>query len=229
MLLVTLSLGNLLSQSSKNYPYTTVDEDGTTKIVVMTVSQAEAINKRYNDMGDELKALKSTIKQQRDTITKQQIVIRTQYDTIVQKDIVIKTQTDTITKYNEKVVYVEVEKAQTIKSVQSNLDSTTIELNALKDTIWKWAIGPTLIFTDFPEDTVVYAMDFSKYYMHEKEFVIYFEPMSERQYRKYKAFVGTYGMSSAALWKFRNNYKVKRYVTDRNRRYVIRSSKFNLD
>lgn len=224
-----MNLGNLLSQSNKNYPYTTVDEDGTTKIVVMTVAQAEAINKRYNDMEAELKALKSTIKQQKDTITKQQIVIQTQYDTIVQKDIVIKTQTDTITKYNEKVVYVEVEKAQTIKTVQTDLDSITNELNALKDTIWKWAIGPTLIFTDFPEDTIVYAMDFSKYYMREKEFVIYFEPMSERQYRKYKAFVGTYGMSSAALWKFRNNYKVKRYVTDRNKRYVTRSSKFDIE
>jgi hypothetical protein len=205
----------------------TTDDDGT-KIVVMTSAQADAINQKYKDMERELNALKATIRFQRDTITKQQIVIQTQYDTIVQKDIVIKTQTDTITKYNEKVVYVEVEKTQTIKTVQTDLDSVTTELNTLKDTIWKWAIGPTLIFTDFPEDTIVYAMDFSKYYMHEKEFVIYFEPMSERQYNKYRSFIGTYGMSDAALWKFRNNYKVKRYVTDRNKRYVTRSSKFNI-
>lgn len=194
----------------------------------MTSEQADLINKKYKDMEAELKALKATIQYQRDTITKQQVVIRTQYDTIVKQDVVIRTQTDTITKYNEKVIYVEVEKSQTIKTVQSDLDSVTVELNALKDTIWKWAIGPTLIFTDFPEDTIVYAMDFSKYYMHEKEFVIYFEPMSERQYNKYKAFVGTYGMSDAALWKFRNNYRVKRYVTDCNKRYVTRSSKFDI-
>ena len=195
----------------------------------MTTAQADAINQKYKDMEAELKALKATIRFQRDTITKQQVVIQTQYDTIVKQDVVIRTQTDTITKYNEKVIYVEVEKSQTIKTVQTNLDSVTIELNALKDTIWKWAVSPTLIFTDFPEDTIVYAMDFSRYYMHEKEFVIYFEPMSERQYKKYKAFVGTYGMSDAALWKFRNNYRVKRYVTDRNKRYVTRSSKFNVD
>ena len=101
---MTLSLGNLLSQSSKNYPYTTIDEDGTTKIVVMTTDQADLINKKYKDMEAELNALKSTIKTQRDTITKQKVIIKTQIDTILKQEVVIKTQVDTITKYNEKVV-----------------------------------------------------------------------------------------------------------------------------
>ena len=92
----------------------------------MTVSQADAINKRYNDMEAELKALKSTIKQQRDTITKQQVIIQTQYDTIVKKDVVIKTQTDTINKYTERIVYVEV-----------NKDSISYEYTSLQDSLWK--------------------------------------------------------------------------------------------
>ena len=71
-----MNLGNLLSQSNKNYPYTTVDEDGVTKIVVMTTDQADLINKKYKEMEAELTALKLTIKIQRDTITKQKIVIK---------------------------------------------------------------------------------------------------------------------------------------------------------
>jgi hypothetical protein len=45
---------------NKKYPYTTIDEDGTTKIVVMTTDQADLINKKYKDMEAELNALKST-------------------------------------------------------------------------------------------------------------------------------------------------------------------------
>jgi hypothetical protein len=65
----------LWSQSeNKKYPYTTIDEDGVTKIVVMTTDQADLINKKYKDMEAELNALKSTIKTQRDTITKQKVI-----------------------------------------------------------------------------------------------------------------------------------------------------------
>ena len=193
-----MNLGNLLSQSSKNYPYTTVDEDGTTKIVVMTVAQAEAINKRYNDMEAELKALKSTIKQQKDTITKQQIVIRTQYDTIVQKDVVIKTQVDTITKYNEKVVYVETDK-----------DSINTQYSSLQDSLWKWALGPTLIYTTYPDNSNIYLMDLSHYYMATDDFGIVMAKMLPRDYKKYKDFINTYGLDEKALWKFKNEMNIE--------------------
>jgi hypothetical protein len=193
------SLGNLLSQSSKNYPYTTVDEDGTTKIVVMTTDQADLINKKYKDMEAELNALKATIKTQRDTIIKQKVVIQTQIDTILKQEVVIKTQVDTITKYNEKVVYIETDK-----------DSLNIEYTSLQDSLWEWALGPTLIYTTYPDTNAVYLMDLSHYYMTTDDFGIIMVKMSEKEYKKYLLFKQTYGLTEEVFWQFRNEVKVKR-------------------
>jgi len=193
------SLGNLLSQSSKNYPYTTVDEDGITKIVVMTTDQADLINKKYRDMETELNALKATIKTQRDTITKQKVVIQTQIDTILKQEVVIKTQVDTITKYNEKVVYIETDK-----------DSLSIEYTSLQDSLWKWALGPTLIYTTYPDTNAVYLMDLSHYYMTTDDFGIVMIKMSDKEYKKYLLFKQTYGLTEEVFWQFRNEVKVKR-------------------
>jgi hypothetical protein len=65
----------------------------------MTTDQADLINKKYKEMEAELNALKTTVKTQQDTITKQKVIIKTQIDTILKQEIVIKTQVDTITKY----------------------------------------------------------------------------------------------------------------------------------
>ena len=199
--LVLVSLGNLLSQSNKTYPYTTVDDDGT-KIVVMTTAQADAINQKYKDMEAELNALKATIRFQRDTITKQQVVIQTQYDTIVKKDVIIKTQTDTITKYTERIVYVEV-----------NKDSINYEYTSLQDSLWKWALGPTLIYTQWPDNDVVYLMDLSEYYLATDDFGIVMVKMSAKEYVKYLTFKQAYGLPEQAFFQFRTNMNIKRLGT----------------
>ena len=200
MLLVISSLGNLLSQSeTKRYPYTTVDEDGTTKIVVMTTDQADLINKKYKEMEAELMALKSTIKTQRDTITSQKVIIQTQIDTILKQEVVIKTQVDTITKYNEKVVYIETDK-----------DSLSIEYTSLQDSLWKWALGPTLIYTTYPDSDVVYLMDLSHYYMTTDDFGTVFNKMTDAEYKKYQTFIQIYGLSAEALWKFRSDMRIQK-------------------
>ena len=198
MALALVSLGNLLSQSSNTYPYTTVDDDGT-KIVVMTTAQADAINQKYKDMETELNALKATIRFQKDTITKQQVVIQTQYDTIVKKDVIIKTQTDTITKYTERIVYVEV-----------NKDSISYEYTSLQDSLWKWALGPTLIYTTYPDTNAVYLMDLSQYYLTTDDFGVIMVKMSDKEYQKYLLFKQTYGLTEEVFWQFRNEVKVKR-------------------
>ena len=199
MLLVISSLGNLWSQSeTKKYPYTTVDEDGTTKIVVMTTDQADLINKKYKDMEAELNTLKSTIKTQRDTITKQKVIIKTQIDTILKQEIVIKTQVDTITKYNEKVVYIETDK-----------DSINTQYSSLQDSLWKWALGPTLIYTTYPDNSNIYLMDLSHYYMATDDFGIVMSKMLPRDYKKYQDFINTYGLDEKALWKFKNEMNIE--------------------
>ena len=165
----------------------------------MTTDQADLINKKYRDMEAELNVLKVTIKTQRDTIIKQKVVIQTQIDTILKQEVVIKTQVDTITKYNEKVVYIETDK-----------DSLSIEYTSLQDSLWKWALGPTLIYTQWPDDSTVYLMDLSQYYLTTDDFGIIMVKMSEKEYKKYLLFKQTYWLTEEVFWQFRNEVKVKR-------------------
>ena len=172
----------------------------------MTTAQADAINQKYKDMEAELNALKATIRFQRDTITKQQVVIQTQYDTIVKKDVIIKTQIDTITRYNERVVYIEVNK----DSISRQKDSILTQYDNLADSLWKWALGPTLIYTQWPDTNVVYLMDLSEYYMATDDFGIIMVKMSAKEYAKYQAFKQTYGLPEQAYWQFRTDMNIKR-------------------
>lgn len=182
----------------------------------MTTAQADAINQKYKDMETELNALKATIRFQRDTITKQQVVIQTQYDTIVKKDVIIRTQIDTITRYNERVVYVEVNK----DSIARQKDSISTRYDNLADSLWKWALGPTLIYTQWPDNNVVYLMDLSEYYMATDDFGIIMVKMSAKEYTKYLTFKQTYGLPESAFWQFRtemNIKKLRRPVTDKRK------------
>lgn len=165
----------------------------------MTTAQADAINQKYKDMETELNALKATIRIQQDTITKQQVVIQTQSDTIIKKDVIIRTQIDTITKYNERVVYVEV-----------NKDSILRQYDNLADSLWKWALGPTLIYTQWPDSNVVYLMDLSEYYMATDDFGIIMVKMSAKEYTKYLTFKQLYGLPESAFWQFRTEMNIKR-------------------
>ena len=188
-----------MSQSGiKKYPYTTIDEDGETKIVVMTTDQADLINKKYKDMEAELNALKTTIKTQQDTIIKQRVIIKIQTDTILKQEVVIKTQVDTITRYNEKVVYIKTDK-----------DSINTQFSSLQDSLWKWALGPTLIYTTYPDNTNVYLMDLSHYYMATDDFGIVMAKMLPKDYKKYKDFVTAYGLDEKALWRFKNEMNIE--------------------
>jgi hypothetical protein len=182
----------------------------------MTTAQADAINQKYKDMEAELNALKATIRFQRDTITNQQVVIQTQYDTIVKKDVIIKTQIDTITRYNERVVYVEVNK----DSIARQKDSISTRYDNLADSLWKWALGPTLIYTQWPDNNAVYLMDLSEYYMATDDFGIIMVKMSAKEYTKYLTFKQTYGLPESAFWQFRtemNIKKLRRPVTDKRK------------
>ena len=168
----------------------------------MTTDQADLINKKYKDMEAELNALKATIKTQRDTITNQKVIIQTQIDTILKQDIVIRTQVDTITKYNEKVVYIE-----------TNKDSLNVEYTSLQDSLWKWALGPTLIFTSYPDMKSVYLMDLSHYYMTTDDFGTIFNKMTKLEYQKYQTFIQTYGLTPEALWRFRSDMRIQKLAS----------------
>jgi cell division protein FtsB len=106
---------------------------------------------------------------------------------------------DTITKYNEKVVYIETDK-----------DSLSIEYTSLQDSLWKWALGPTLMYTTYPDTNVVYLMDLSRYYMITDDFGTTFNKMTDVEYKRYQTFIQIYGLSAEALWKFRSDMRIQK-------------------
>lgn len=84
------------------------------------------------------------------------------------------------------------------------------EQNALVDSIWRWSLGPSLIYTEYPDDSTVYVMDLSHYYMTTDDFGIIMVKMSEKEYKKYLGFTKEYGMSERAFWEFRSNIRIKK-------------------
>ena len=83
------------------------------------------------------------------------------------------------------------------------------------DSIWTWALGPSIIYTLYPDDSTVYVMDLSHYYMATNDFGIILARMTDKEYIKYQAFISKYGLSEEAFWRFRNEMKVKRLNDDK--------------
>ncbi len=77
------------------------------------------------------------------------------------------------------------------------------------DSLWTWALGPSIIYTLYPDDSTVYVMDLSHYYMTTYDFGVILARMSDKEYIKYQAFISRYGLSEEAFWRFRNEMKIR--------------------
>lgn len=183
---------------TKKYPYTTID-DNNRKIVIMTVEQADLINKKYQ----ELQTAHTALQESHTTLKEEHLIVKqineTQGDTIVNQLHLIRSQRDTIAKYT------------TIAgSLNSKQNTTTNDYYTLQDSLWKWSLGPSLIYTEYPDDSTVYVLDLSHHYMATDDFGIIMVKMSDKEYAKYLKFTKEYGLDEEAFWSFRNNMKIKR-------------------
>jgi hypothetical protein len=77
------------------------------------------------------------------------------------------------------------------------------------DSLWTWALGPSIIYTLYPDDSTVYVMDLSHYYMTTNDFGIILARMSDKEYLKYQKFISRYGLSEESFWRFRNEMKIR--------------------
>jgi hypothetical protein len=77
------------------------------------------------------------------------------------------------------------------------------------DSLWTWALGPSIIYTLYPDDSTVYVMDLSHYYMTTNDFGIVLARMSDKEYLKYQKFISRYGLSEESFWRFRNEMKIR--------------------
>jgi hypothetical protein len=96
------------------------------------------------------------------------------------------------------------------------------------DSIWTWALGPSIIYTLYPDDSTVYVMDLSHYYMTTDDFGIIMARMSDKEYLKYQAFISKYGLSEEAFWRFRNEIKVKRVKDNEMKEKKVWKSKMTI-
>jgi len=157
----------LKSQPTKSkYPYETVDDDGRTPVVVMTIEQANAINKKFRDMQS-----------------------------------IIKMQTDTITKYEQKVVFVEVSNTQKVDSLSKLVTRLSLKVDSIQyvaDTTYKWAdelnltiremaAGPSLLYT-IPPYNYVYFINLDDYNMFsiDRGDIIQLVKMTKKEYEELK-------------------------------------------
>ena len=156
----------------------------------MTFKQADLINKKYK----ELQSLYSELEEEH-LILKQ--INETQSDTIISKSKQIQVLKDSIN----------------IQSHKSYPDTVSGKFKELTDSLWKWALGPTLIYTQWPDSNVVYLMDLSEYYLATDDFGIIMMKMSSKEYVKYLTFKQVYGLPEQAFFQFRTNMNIKRLKT----------------
>ena len=68
------------------------------------------------------------------------------------------------------------------KSLSDSIGKENINL---MDSIWSWSLGPSLIYSQYPDDSTMYILDLTRYYMTTDDFGIFMPRMSDREFEKY--------------------------------------------
>lgn len=155
-------------------------------VIILTVQQSEGINSVIEKNSKLLKESNKKLKEKEDEIKRLELILQEQHNTIDSLTFAL------IDCYN-----------------QGYSQSSVI------DSLWMWSLGPSLVYTQYPDDSTVYVMDLSHHYMTTDDFGIIMVKMSDREYKKYREFIQDYGMSEQAFWNFRNTMRIKRLPADK--------------
>jgi len=156
----------------------------------MTTAQADAINKKFRD-------LESTITQQK---------------------IIIEKQIDTITRYEQKVVFVEVTNTQALTaqkvisdSLQSKLDTITNIYEELNISLYEMATGPTLLYTLPPFDELMF-LDLKYYNIYsDPDGQIVMSRMTKSEYEMFKEWREKNGNESLMRIDYQKKFKFSNF------------------
>lgn len=179
LLLISLMLMSFVGYSQ--YPIKTIFKGDS--VIILTVEQSEKINLMIEKNSKSIKELTKKNKEYEEELRKLNQIILEQNKNI-------DSLSNIILEY--------------IKQ-----DKINDEVNSIIDSLWKWSLGPSIIYTEYPDDSTVYVMDLSEYYMTTDDFGIVMVKMSEREYKEYLEFVKTYGLNELAFWKFRSDMRIK--------------------
>ena len=179
LFLISLMLMSFVGYSQ--YPIKTIFKGDS--VIILTVEQSEKINAMIEKNSKSIKELAKKNKEYEDELKKMNQIVLKQ-----------KNDTDSLS-------------AALLKYIKQ--DKINDEVNSVIDSLWKWSLGPSIIYTEYPDDSTVYVMDLSEYYMTTDDFGIGMVKMSEREYKEYLEFVKTYGLNELAFWRFRSDMRVK--------------------
>lgn len=97
-------------------------------------------------------------------------------------------------------------------------DSVGKENIALMDSIWNWSLGPSLIYSQYPDDSTMYILDLTKYYLTTDDFGIFMPRMTDKEFDKYVKYIKELKQNPPSFREFDNssefeyvgNEKIKR-------------------
>jgi len=165
----------------------------------MTISQADAINKKFRDLES----------------------------TIVQQKIIIEKQIDTITRYEQKVVFVEVTNTQALTaqkavtdSLQACLDTIITSYTELNKLLYDMAIGPTLLYTLPPYNEIMF-LDMTYYNIYnDPDGQIVMTRMSRSEYESYKDWRSKYGNESLSKIDYQKELRFSKFEDKLTKRTI---------
>jgi hypothetical protein len=163
-------------------------------VIILTIQQSESINKMIEKNSKLNKESNKKIQEKDDKI--QELI-----ELLSKQTLLIDSLTNQLSIKDSANYILAVKLSEKIKISENE--------SAIADSLWKWALGPTLIYTQYPDDDNVYLFDLSHYYMTTDDFGIIMTKMNDRDFKKYKEFIETYGLDERAIWKFKNEMNIE--------------------
>ena len=188
LLLISLMLMSFVGYSQ--YPIKTIFKGDS--VIILTIEQSEKINTMIDKKVAEVKEIRkkeSKSKVINDSLSQINQILLEENRVLKQINGIQQSFIDSITR------------------ISKGSESTN---QYVLDSLWNWALGPSIIYTQYPDDTTIYVMDLSEYYLINYDFGYSLQKMSKREFKKYRKFVETYGVNEAAWFEFRSKIKIQR-------------------
>ena len=170
------------------YPIKTIFKGDS--VIILTIEQSNKINTMIDKKVEEVRELK-----------KRELKLKYTNDSITQIN-------KLLTESNIRLEQLSSQQNQLIDSIYGFLIDTNFNEQHVLDSLWYWALNPSLIYTQYPNDSTIYVMDLSEYYLEYSDDGFQLTKMSKRQYKNYKKFIETYGVNQMAWFEFRSKIKI---------------------
>lgn len=170
------------------YPIKTIFKGDS--VIILTIEQSNRINSMIDKKVADVKESK-----------KRELKLRAENDSLTQAN-------KLLAESDKRLQQVISAQNHLIDSIYGFLIDTNFSEQHVLDSLWYWALGPSLIYTQYPDDSTIYVMDLSEYYLAYSDDGFQLTKMSKRQYKNYKKFIETYGVNQMAWFEFRSRIKI---------------------